>query len=91
VYGAVTRTTLEGHFPDGWIPKEKISVVEAIRAYTETSAWVEFAEKEKGTLEIGKLADIVILSDDIHVIPSHDIRNVKVLVTIVGGTIVYQA
>lgn len=91
VYGAVTRTTLEGHFPDGWIPKEKISVVEAIRAYTETSAWVEFGEKEKGTLEIGKLADIVILSDDIHVIPLHDIRDIKVLATIVGGTIVYQA
>ena len=89
VYGAVTRSTLDGHFPDGWIPAEKISVTAAVQAYTAASAWAEFSEAEKGTLEVGKLADIVILSEDIHKIPPEDIRKVKVLATIVGGSIVY--
>lgn len=90
IYGAVTRSTLDGQFPDGWIPAEKVSVEAAIKAYTANSAWAEFAENDKGTLEQGKLADIVLLSDDLLAIDPQNIRDVQVLATIVGGNVVYQ-
>ncbi len=90
LYAAVTRATLDGKNPQGWIPEQKISLAEAIEAYTMGSAYAEFQEKEKGSITAGKLADMVILSDDIFSIPGEAIRNVKVDVTVVGGRIVYQ-
>src|SRR4029077_16016954 len=65
IYAAVTRATLDGRHPQGWVPGEKIGVKEAVAAYTAGSAYAEFQENEKGTLVPGKLADLVILSDDI--------------------------
>src|SRR5207247_6841334 len=65
IYAAVTRRTLDGKNPNGWIPEQKISVEEAVRAYTAGSAYAEFQENEKGTIATGKLADLVILSGDI--------------------------
>ena len=90
IYAAVTRQTLDGKNPEGWVPEEKISVEETVAAYTLGSAYAEFQEHEKGTIARGKLADLVILSDDILTIPPEKIRDVKVETTIVGGKVVYQ-
>jgi len=91
IYAAVTRRTLDGKNPNGWFPEQKITVEEAVRAYTVSGAYAEFAEHQKGSLEVGKLADLVVLSRDIFTIPPDEIPQVEVLLTIVGGKIVYAA
>ena len=90
VYAAVTRRTLDDKNPNGWIPEQKISVEEAVRAFTWGSAYAEFQENVKGTLEPGKLADFVIVSDDIFMIDPVKIRDARVLLTVVDGKIVFQ-
>jgi predicted amidohydrolase YtcJ len=90
VYAAVTRATLDGKNPNGWFPEQKLSVAEAVEAYTTGSAYAEFQEKEKGSITPGKLADMVLLSDDIFAIDPVRIRDVKVLKTIVGGRLVWD-
>ena len=90
VYGAVTRRTLDDKNPNGWIPEQKISVEEAVRAFTWGSAYAEFQENWKGTLEPGKVADFVILSDDIFTIDPVKLRDVTVLKTIVDGKVVFE-
>jgi predicted amidohydrolase YtcJ len=90
LYAAVTRATLDGKNPTGWIPEQKIRLDEAVQAYTLGSALAEFQEKEKGSITPGKLADIVILSDNIFDMKPEAIRNVKVETTIVGGEMVYS-
>jgi predicted amidohydrolase YtcJ len=90
VYAAVTRATLDGKNPDGWFPEQKLTVAEAVEAYTTGSAYAEFQEKEKGSITPGKLADMVLLSDDIFSIDPAKIRDVKVLKTIVGGKVVWD-
>jgi predicted amidohydrolase YtcJ len=89
LYAAVTRATLDGKKPGGWIPEEKITLPEAIEAYTTGAAFAEFQEKEKGSITPGKLADMVIVSDNIFDLKPEAIRNVKVKITIVGGKVVY--
>ena len=91
VYAAVTRRTLDDKNPNGWIPEQKISVAETVKAFTWGSAFAEFQEGVKGTIEPGKLADFVILSDDIFTIDPVKIWNVKVLTTVVDGKVVYEA
>ncbi|MDM7922242.1 MAG: amidohydrolase [Pyrinomonadaceae bacterium] len=90
VYGSVTRRTLDERNPNGWIPEQKISVDETVRAFTWGSAYAEFQENLKGTLEVGKLADFVMLSDDIFTIDPPKIRDVRVLMTVVDGRVVFQ-
>jgi predicted amidohydrolase YtcJ len=90
LYAAVTRATLDGKNPNGWVPEQKISLQQAVAAHTAGSAYAEFQEKEKGTIARGKLADLVILSDDIFSIQPTAIKDVKVLTTIVGGKVVFQ-
>ncbi|QUD90462.1 amidohydrolase [Phenylobacterium montanum] len=90
VYAATTRRTLDGKTPGGWVPEQRISVAEAVHAYTVGSAYAEFQEKVKGSLEPGKLADLVVLSDDIFKIPPEQIAKTRVDLTIVGGKIVYD-
>jgi len=90
VYGAVTRRTLDDKNPSGWIPEQKISVEETVRAFTWGSAFAEFQENWKGTLEAGKVADFVILSDDIFLIDPVKIRDVTVLKTVVDGRVVFE-
>jgi predicted amidohydrolase YtcJ len=89
VYAAITRATLDGKNPGGWIPEEKITLPEAIEAYTMGAAFAEFQETEKGSIKPGKLADMVILSENIFDLKPEAIRNVKVRTTIVGGKVVY--
>jgi predicted amidohydrolase YtcJ len=90
IYGAVTRRTIDGKRPQGWIPEQKITVAEAIRAFTLGSAYASFDEKIKGSIEVGKLADLVVLSDDILTIPPHQIEKVKVTMTILDGKVIFQ-
>ena len=91
VYAAVTRATLDGKNPNGWFPEQKLTVPETVEAYTMGSAYAEFQDKEKGSITPGKLADMVLLSDDIFKIDPVKIRDVKVLKTIVGGKTVFDA
>jgi predicted amidohydrolase YtcJ len=91
IYAAVTRRTLDGRNPDGWVPVEKITVAEAIEAYTMGSAYAEFAENVRGSLTPGKLADIVVLDRDLFALPPERIREARVRMTIVDGRIVYAA
>ena len=90
IYAAVTRRTLDGKNPDGWVPEQKISVEEAVRAYTIGSALAEFAEKTKGTLSPGKLADLVVIDKNIFEIDPLQIENAKVVMTIMDGRVVYE-
>ena len=90
IYAAVTRATLDGKNPNGWFPEQKLTVPEAVEAYTMESAYAEFQDQEKGSISPGKLADIVILSDDIFSIDPAKIRDVKVLTTIVGGRVIWE-
>jgi len=90
IYAAVTRRTLDGKHPYGWIPEQKISVEEAVRAYTTGSALAEFQEKEKGTIAPGKLADLVIVSRDIFKIDPKQIESAKVVLTIMNGRVVSE-
>ena len=90
VYAAVTRRTLDDKNPNGWIPEQKISVDEAVFAFTAGSAFAEFQEKVKGSLTVGKAADLIILSDDIFTIDPAKIRDVAVTTTVVDGRVVYE-
>jgi predicted amidohydrolase YtcJ len=90
IYAAVTRRTLDGINPDGWVPEQKITVEEAVHAYTVASAFAEFTEDVKGTLSPGKLADLVMLDKDIFKIDPVEIQGVKVLLTVVDGRVVYE-
>jgi predicted amidohydrolase YtcJ len=91
IYAAATRRTLDGKNPQGWIPEQKITVEEAVRAYTVGSAYAEFADAVKGTVTPGKLADLVILSEDIFRVDPVEIEKVRVRTTIMGGRVVYEA
>lgn len=89
--GAVNRRTLDGKHPGGWFPEQRITVAEAIEAYTLTSAYAAFQEKDRGSLEPGKLADLVVLSRDILADSERDrIARTDILLTMVGGRIVYE-
>lgn len=90
IYAAVTRRTLDNKNPDGWIPEQRISVEDAIKCYTINSAYASFEENIKGTIETGKLADLIILSDDILTIDPIKIKDAKVEMTIFDGKIIYQ-
>jgi len=90
LYAATTRATLDGKNPGGWFPEQKLTIKEAIEAYTIGSAYAEFQENDKGSIAPGKLADMVLLSDDVLAIDPVKIRDVKVLKTWVGGKLVYE-
>ena len=89
---AVNRRTLDGKNPNGWFPAERIKVAEAIEAYTLTSAYASHQEAERGSIEPGKFADFVLLSEDVLAPPGGDaLSQAKVLTTVVGGKIVFDA
>ena len=90
IYAAVTRRTLDGKHPGGWVPEQKVSVAEAIHAYTVAAAYASGEEQIKGSLEPGKLADAVILSDDVFAIDPASIEKVAVLMTIFDGKVIHQ-
>lgn len=90
IYAAVTRRTLDGKNPKGWVPEQRISVEEALRAYTVGSAYAEFQDAVKGAITPGKLADLVILSRDIFKIDPKDIETTDVVMTILDGRVIYE-
>lgn len=90
IYAAVTRQDLDGEPSGGFYPNERVSVEDAIRMFTMGGAYGSFQENIKGTLEPGKLADFVVLSDDIFQISPDEIKDLEVLRTVVGGETVYQ-
>jgi predicted amidohydrolase YtcJ len=90
IYAASTRRTLDGQNPNGWIPEQKISVKEALHAYTVGSAYASFEEHLKGSLEERKLADLVVLSQDILNIDPVEIKDVKVDLTIFDGKVIFE-
>jgi len=91
IEAAVTRRTIDGKHPQGWVPEQKIGVEEAVRAYTHGSAYAEYQETAKGTIEVGKLADFVMLDRDIFTVAPETISRSRVILTAVGGKIVHEA
>jgi predicted amidohydrolase YtcJ len=91
IYAAVTRRTLDGGHPEGWVPEQKITVEDALRAYTVAGAYASYDEDNRGTLRAGMLADFVILDRDLTTIEVDDIRDTRVLRTVVGGRSVFEA
>lgn len=89
IAAAVTRQTLDGAHPDGWVPEQKISVAEAVHAYTVGSATAEFTEHVKGQLAEGMLADFVLLSQNIYAIAPTEIQHTQVVLTVVDGQVMY--
>ena len=87
---ATTRTSPDGEPQGGWVPEEKVSLADAIRAYTTGAAWASFDEQRKGTLERGMLADIVILTGDVFAPEPAQILETQVAVTIFDGRVVYD-
>jgi len=90
ICAAVARQTTDGKNPDGWFPEQKIPLEEALKGFTLNGAYAEFSEKTKGSLEAGKLADIVVLDRDLFKIAPEEIKNARAVLTIVGGKIVYD-
>lgn len=90
IYAAVTRRTLDGKNPGGWVPQEKITVEDALRAYTSGNAYGVFAEYNRGKLAPGYLADLVLLDQDLTAIPPEAIEKAGVRATVVGGKVVFQ-
>jgi len=92
LYAAITRRDLDGRLPaTGWRPEERLTPEEALRSFTATGAWLAFRERDLGTLEVGRLADFVVLDRDPIAGPPADIPKTRVLRTVIGGTTVYQA
>ena len=90
LYAAVTRRTIDGKNPGGWYPEQKITLEEAIEAFTMGSAYAEFSENQKGSITPGKLADIAVLDTDLFAINPEKIQDARVFATVVGGKLVYQ-
>ena len=91
IYAAVTRQTLDGLPAGGWFPQERVDVETALRAYTVNNAWVAGEETVKGSISPGKLADIVVIDRDPFGVPPGELKDLKVILTIVGGKVVYDA
>jgi predicted amidohydrolase YtcJ len=90
LFAAVTRRTLDGQHPGGWLPEQKVTVGEAVRAYTAGSAWAEFAEGWKGRIVPGQAADLVLLDRNIFEIAPEEIPTVRVALTMVDGRVVWE-
>ena len=90
IYAAVTRRTIDGKNPGGWIPEQKITVDEALRCYTGNNAWAIFRENDIGRIAPGMLADIAVLSDDLFAIPPEKIESARVDLTIFDGRVIFE-
>jgi hypothetical protein len=89
IYAAVTRRTLDDRNPDGWVPGQKITVEEALTAYTRAGAFASFDESDKGTIAPGMLADLTVIDRDLRAIPVEEIRSARIVRTILGGNTVF--
>jgi predicted amidohydrolase YtcJ len=89
IYAAVTRRTLDDKNPDGWFPDQKISVEQALRCYTVNNAFAGFQENKTGKLKAGMLADFTVLSENLFTIAPENIRDTKILLTVVNGKVAW--
>ncbi len=90
IQAAMTRRTLDGKNPNGWVPEQKITLDEALRAYTRGAAFAGFQDKDLGVLRVGMLADVVVLDRDLSKVAPEAIADAHVQVTVVGGRIVFE-
>jgi len=90
IYAAVTRRTLDGRHPDGWVPGQKITVEEALRAYTSDAAYASYDEERTGAIAPGRAADLAMLDRNIFEIAPEEIRDVQVRLTVAGGRVVHR-
>jgi predicted amidohydrolase YtcJ len=90
IYAAVTRQDREGWPEGGWYPDQRLSRIEALRSYTIDAAYASFQEDILGSLTVGKLADLTVLSTDIMTIPVMEILDTRAVLTIVGGKVVFE-
>ena len=90
-YAATARKSLDGFSGEGWHPEQALTREQALKMFTTWPAYAAFEEKEKGSLEAGKLADLTVLSADIMKIPEPEILRAQCLMTVIGGEVVYQA
>jgi len=90
IYAAATRRTLDGKNPQGWVPEQRITVAEAVHAYTLGSAFAERQETVKGSLQGGKLADLVVLTDDVFHVAANELDKVRVYMTVFDGRVIYR-
>ena len=91
LHAGATRATIDGRNPQGWLPAQKVTVQDLIEGYTLGAAYAEFQEREKGSVTVGKLADLVLLDGDPLRVPAHDLTRIKVRLTMAGGKVVYDA
>ena len=91
IYASITRQDKQGKPEEGWFPDQRMSREQALRSYTLDAAYAAFQDQDKGSLEVGKLADITVLSKDILTIQPREILSTEVLYTVVGGEVVYSA
>ena len=91
IYAAITRQDPKGNPPHGWYPDQRLTLDEALRGYTIEGSYAEFADKVKGSIEPGKLADLTVISDDITKLSPRQILDIRVLITFVGGKVTYDA
>lgn len=91
IYAAVTRQDQSGQPPGGWYPEQRLTLTEAVRGFTLEAAYAQFAETQRGSIEVGKLADFTVLDRDLFQLSSEEIFKAKVTYTIIGGKVVYQA
>ncbi len=90
LYAAVTRRTLDGKNPQGWVPEQKLSLDEALRSYTIRNAYAAFEEREKGSVAAGKFADLVVLSEDPYSVDPAGLRSIAVDLTMVDGEVIFE-
>ena len=90
MYAAVTRATLDGKNPGGWVPEQKLTVAQVIEGYSMGAAYAAFEEREKGSITVGKLADLVLLDRDPFAVAPEALRDLKVDLTIAGGRVVHE-
>jgi predicted amidohydrolase YtcJ len=90
IYAAMTRQTVDGKPEGGWFPEQRLDLETSLRSYTVNNAWAEGEERSKGSITTGKLADLVIIDRDLFTIPASQIKDARVLTTIVSGKIVFQ-
>jgi predicted amidohydrolase YtcJ len=91
LYAAVTRRTLDGVPEGGWFPQERLDLETSLRAYTANNAWAAGEEAIKGMLKVGMLADLVVLDHDLFAIAPDRIKDVRALLTVIGGRLVHAA
>lgn len=91
IHNAVNRQTVDGKPPAGWIPEQRVSLETALRGYTTSAAYAEFEEMRKGMLKPGYLADVIVLDRDPFTIPSAQLHSLRVKLTVVDGSVVYEA